>query len=99
MLQSPLQTSPSGWSPEVVIQLASGIGIVTLVSLGLATVLLWKKSGSAEEIIRVFGVILIIAASISLLVIGYDKDQISPVIGLFGAALGYLLGKSSSVTS
>ena len=30
-----------------------------------------------------------------LLVTGYNKDQLTPIVGLFGAISGYLLGKES----
>lgn len=32
-----------------------------------------------------------------LLVVGYSNDQLTPIVGLFGAIAGYLLGKDSQV--
>lgn len=75
--------------------LASSILLFTLFALLLAAALLWKKQCSALEILRIFGVILIIGLSSFLLVAGYSDEQLTPIVGLFGAIVGYLLGKDS----
>ena len=36
---------------------------------------------------------LIITLAVGTLVMGYDERQISPVLGLFGSIVGYLLGR------
>ena len=50
---------------------------------------------SSLGILKLFGILSIIGMSSILLVTGYDKDQLTPVVGLFGAISGYLLGKES----
>ena len=41
------------------------------------------------------GVLAILAFSALLLVVGYSNEQLTPIIGLFGAIAGYLLGKET----
>lgn len=76
--------------------LATSILLFTFFALLLAAVLLWKKQSSALEVLRLFGVTLIIGLSSFLLVAGYSDEQLTPIVGLFGAIVGYLLGKDSS---
>lgn len=83
---------PTGWSPQLVCKLSLGVGVFALVSLILVTVLLCK-SRSAEQILRTFGILVIIFAAVFLVVSGYSETQITPVIGLLGTIAGYLLGR------
>ena len=50
---------------------------------------------SSLGILKLFGILSIIGMSSILLVTGYNKDQLTPIVGLFGAISGYLLGKES----
>jgi uncharacterized YccA/Bax inhibitor family protein len=84
------------WNPELVMELTYSILGFTLVTLLLCTVLLWKKSATSIGILRLFGIISIVGLSAVLLITGYNKDQLTPIVGLFGAIAGYLLGKDSS---
>ena len=81
------------WSPELVKDLSYSILGFTVIILALCTLLLWKKRANTQDILRIFGIIVIISLSTMLIITGYDKDQIMSVIGLFGAIAGYLLGK------
>jgi len=47
-----------------------------------------------HAILRVFGLTLVVSMSVLLIIAGYDKDQIAPVMGLLGVVAGYLLGNS-----
>ena len=58
--------------------------------------LLWKKGASGAHILRVFGIITILGFSALLLFVGYSNTQLTPIVGLFGAIAGYLLGKDSN---
>jgi glucose dehydrogenase len=65
----------------------------------LATALLWKRNVTAVQIVRLFMLVLIVSLSSFLVVVGYDQSQLTPVIGLFGAICGYLLGHAPSPPS
>lgn len=67
-----------------------------LLTLSLCTVLLWKRESDPLQILRLFGIIVIICMSALLLFVGYDEGQLTPIVGLFGAIAGYLLGKDNS---
>lgn len=81
------------WEPDLILDLTYSILGFTIIALFFATVLLWKKNISSLGILKLFGILSIIGMSSILLVTGYDKDQLTPIVGLFGAIAGYLLGK------
>lgn len=83
---------PAAWTPELVSHLSLGIGLFALGSFALVTFLLWKKR-NAEQILRTFGILIIVFASVFLVIAGYSDTQITPVIGLLGTIAGYLLGR------
>jgi len=82
-------------------QIDSGIllGIILLVYviIVIAFASYWIKSGvSPENVLKIFGSFLVISSAIFLIVAGYSEQQISPVIGLLGTIVGYILGKTNS---
>ena len=83
------------WEPGLVLDLTYAILTFTILALLFATILLWRKNMSSLGILKLFGILSIIGMSSILLVTGYDKDQLTPIVGLFGAISGYLLGKES----
>jgi len=83
------------WSQELVTFLAMGVLGFSVIALLLATVLLWRSNAPAQQVLRIFGVISIIGFSSLLLVVGYNNEQLTPIVGLFGAIAGYLLGKDT----
>lgn len=85
----------SAWSPELIQTLSVSILLFTLATIGLATALLWRNKSNPQVVLKTFGIITIIGMSSFLLVIGYSNDQLTPIIGLFGAIAGYLLGKDA----
>ena len=88
------------WTPSLVKFLSSSLLIFTLVALILCTVLLWRRGSEAPEILKIFGIIIIVGLSALLLIVGFDNEQLTPIVGLFGAIAGYLLGKDTkSVTT
>jgi hypothetical protein len=46
--------------------------------------------------LRVLGILTIIILSVVVVIIGYSQAQLTPIIGLFGAIAGYLLGKENN---
>jgi len=89
---------PSAWSPELVSHLSLGIGIFALGSFALVAFLLWKRR-NAEQVLRTFGILIIVFAAVFLVIAGYSDTQITPVIGLLGTIVGYLLGRRIEPTS
>jgi hypothetical protein len=83
------------WSPELVIYLSTAILLMTALALILGSVLMWKRANSSQDILRLFGVVIIVGLSALLLVTGFSNDQLTPIVGLFGAIAGYLLGKDT----
>jgi ABC-type transport system involved in multi-copper enzyme maturation permease subunit len=67
----------------------------TLITIVFCISILWKKDFVALELLRVVGIVSIIGLSAILLITGFSNDQLTPIIGLFGAISGYLLGKES----
>lgn len=58
-----------------------------------------KAGSNYESLLKIFGTILIIVASVFLIVAGYSEKQVSPVIGLLGTIAGYILGKQHTEKS
>lgn len=86
------QDAPVGWTPQLVGRLSLGISVFALLCLTLITVLLWRRR-NADQILRTFGILIIVFASVFLVIAGYSDTQITPVIGLLGTIAGYLLGR------
>jgi hypothetical protein len=87
------------WSQELVTFLSAGVLAFSGITVILATLLLWRSSAQPQQILRVFGIITIVGFSALLLVVGYSNEQLTPIVGLFGAIAGYLLGKDSKTTN
>jgi hypothetical protein len=85
-------THLAAWTPELVCRLSLGIGGFAILSFALVGFLIWQKK-NAEQILRTFGILVIIFAAVFLVVAGYSDTQITPVIGLLGTIAGYLLGR------
>lgn len=83
------------WSPELVYTLG---GAVLLFGLLMSLIMGWLVKGGrpSDQVLRTFCVPLIVVAAVFLVVVGYNQDQIAPVIGLLGTIAGYLLGKSNA---
>jgi hypothetical protein len=82
----------AAWTPELVCKLSLGIGAFAILSFALVAFLIWQKK-NAEQLLRTFGILVIIFAAVFLVVAGYSDTQITPVIGLLGTIAGYLLGR------
>lgn len=60
----------------------------------ITALLLYKFSADCNITFRYFVITLLILGMILLIIIGLDKEQISPAVGLFSTIAAYLLGKS-----
>lgn len=87
------------WSPQLVQTLTLAVLSFGVVVLALMTFLLYRNRESGMQILRCFGVVLIVCLSAVLLVVGYSNEQLTPIVGLFGAIAGYLLGKDSGASA
>lgn len=81
------------WTPELVMSLSTGILVFTAFILVLITYILIKCKLRGGYILKMYTIVLIISFSAYLCVTGYDNNQLAPILGLFGAIAGYLLGK------
>jgi 1,4-dihydroxy-2-naphthoate octaprenyltransferase len=84
------------WSQELVINLAISIISFSVLIFLLVAVLMWRINADPSQVLRIFGILSILSFSTLLMVIGYSNEQLTPIIGLFGAVAGYLLGRDSS---
>ena len=79
-------------SLEIVISV--GILVFALVVLGLEAVIMLRAQPPwhAQQVMRVFGLTLILTMSVFLIGAGYSENQTAPAMGLLGVVAGYLLG-------
>jgi uncharacterized membrane protein len=87
------------WTPEMVKFLVIAILAFTVLALLMTSVLMYKKDKTGRLTLRLFGIIIIICMSSVLMVVGYSDSQLTPIIGLFGAIAGYLLGRDANPQS
>lgn len=92
---SAVSSTVQPWSAELVRYLATSVLGFACIALLVSAALLWRAKAPADQVLRVTGVIAILAFSALLLVVGYNNEQLTPIVGLFGAIAGYLLGKDS----
>jgi len=86
------------WSTSQAMTMSTIMLVFFLIVLSMMTHLI-KFGKDPEVILKIFGMILIIAISSFLVVTGYNSEQIASVIGLLGTIAGYLLGKNGSSNS
>lgn len=67
--------------------------LLTIIALSFIYALLRGREVDLDDIMRLFVLVLIIGATLLLIVSGYSEKQIAGAMGLFGAIVGYLLGK------
>jgi hypothetical protein len=73
--------------------------LLTIVTLGFIYALLRGRESELDDIACLLVLVLIIGATLLLIVSGYSERQIAGAIGLFGAIVGYVLGKMGFVRS
>ena len=84
------------WSPSLVITLTVIVLVFGCIVLALGTHLIRKSNSSGVLVIKFVGLVMITVFSVVLMIVGYNKDQLTPVVGLFGTIAGFLLGKGES---
>ncbi|GAB3358706.1 hypothetical protein GCM10027430_29410 [Lysobacter tyrosinilyticus] len=81
-------------SIEIVLSLAVLVFALAALIIEAFIAVKAQKPWSPQSITRAFGLTMILSFSMLLIVAGYDKDQIAPVMGLLGVIAGYLLGNA-----
>ena len=67
-----------------------------VIVVGLQFKLLLRNRVKAEEMLRVFGVTLILVGTLFAITAGFSAQDIGPALGLFGTVAGYLLGRRTA---
>src|SRR5271154_1302216 len=80
------------WTTQSAMTMSSVVLLFGVAILALAVVLV-RKGTPAEDVLKVFGTIVIIVMTVFLVIAGYNDQQIAPAMGLLGTIAGYLLGK------
>jgi hypothetical protein len=83
------------WSPELVKFLTISILVFVGAAILVTAALYWRAGTAHQNILKAFGLLTIVGLSAVLVIVGFSTEQLTPVIGLFGAIAGYLLGKDS----
>ncbi len=60
--------------------------------------LIWQKLFSPNQSLRAMTITLVIISSLFVISAGFTSDQITPITGLLGTIVGYLLGSNQSTT-
>ncbi|MBD3807119.1 MAG: hypothetical protein IE880_00220 [Epsilonproteobacteria bacterium] len=55
-----------------------------------------KDGKEPSEILKTFGIPLIVVSSVFIVITGLEMTKLTPVIGLLGTIAGYLLGRQES---
>lgn len=88
-------SDPGWWSVADAMTISAAVLIFGSVIMLLATCLLYLGK-NADDVLKLFGTIIIVISAVFLVVAGYTDTQIAPVIGLLGTIAGYLLGREST---
>jgi|SRR5215510_3506984 len=82
------------WTPMLVGSLTAGILVFGLIVMLLIMKTLTDQTQNHEagDVLRLFTVPLVIVAALVLVILGFSNQQMTPVIGLLGTLIGYILG-------
>ncbi len=81
---------------EYVLSLAVlGFGLLVIIC---EVFLLRSFKGTADNVLLVIVTTLIVIAGLFIITAGLTTEQVAPAFGLYGAIVGYLLGKDSKVS-
>ena len=88
-------SNPDWWSVGDAMTVSASVLLFGTIIMLLATCLLYLGR-NADDVLKLFGTLIIVISAVFLVVAGYSDTQIAPVIGLLGTIAGYLLGRESS---
>ena len=86
--QYSFRTEPELWLSLMVL-------VFSILVILLETYLIKIKAFEGSQAIKFIVVTLIITASLFLITAGFSSEQITPIIGLLGTIVGYLLGSNA----
>lgn len=89
-------SDPGWWSVADAMTISAAVLVFGSIIMVLATCLLYLGK-NADDVLKLFGTIIIVISAVFLVVAGYTDTQIAPVIGLLGTIAGYLLGRESTI--
>lgn len=81
------------WDKEILLIFGLSVLVFGLLTLVIVAALL-RVATPPSIVLRNLTIPLIVTASVFLVTVGWSKEQISPVIGLFGTIAGYILGRT-----
>jgi len=81
-------------NPEI--QLALIVLAFGALLIALEAVVILKASLDSDTAIRLLTLTLVIVATLFTVAAGFGREEIAPVIGLFGTIIGYLLGRQAT---
>jgi heme/copper-type cytochrome/quinol oxidase subunit 4 len=84
-----------GWNADLVKEMSISVLLFLVVLTVLAVILMWRNKAGPDHIVKVCTIIAVIGVAAVLLIAGYSNEQLTPVIGLFGAIAGYVLAKDT----
>ena len=89
--QMPPTVGESGqpWTPMLIGCLTAGILIFSLITMIFMVRAL--KDHDAGDVLRLFTVPQVVVAALLLVILGFSNQQMTPVIGLLGTLVGYIL--------
>ena len=88
------------WNPLLVLALALLVVIFSLIVLHYIRNMLrdLKEGQSPGDVLRLATMPMVITGAILLVLLGFNNEQITAVIGLLGTMVGYVLGPLRSET-
>ncbi len=85
--------TPAGVLSTTEIALSIGVLAFTAIIIGISAWIRVRQAISGDATFKLLGLGLVVGASLFLITAGYSKDQVTPVVGLLGTALGFIFGK------
>jgi len=77
------------------IYIAGGLMLCGLILMVSILIFLYNiKQGFGNYAFQILGLIIVVNAALFVVVTGYDKDQITPIIGLLGTIVGFIFGSN-----
>lgn len=67
-----------------------------LLIISILIFLYFSKRGFGSFAFQIVGLIVVVNASLFMILTGYDKDQITPIVGLLGTIVGFIFGSNLS---
>lgn len=81
-------------SPEI--QLALIVLAFGALLIALEAVVILKAALDSDTAVRLVTLTLVIVATLFTVAAGFGREEIAPIIGLFGTIIGYLLGRQAT---